>query len=249
VDLRIQQRRNGVLYLLLIATGAITLALAVALDDLAPGSIWPIPIVLVPLLAVVWTARWRRFGTAPRKDRYREFVVESGQFVVPCIGSRARNVLISLTSYFIIMGTLTVRDFGASVTIVGLSLAALPAGILVLTRLRCGPWVLRLTADGISVSAVGRIRRFAWDDIAGAWVTGRLLAILRVGKRDVRLFSELVDAEWIATAILFYLRVPAARADIGTDAELAQLRARIAAAAAAGVTADPHWIGNFFRVS
>lgn len=210
---------------------------------------WPTFVVIVPILAVLLTARWRRFGTVPRRERYREFLIEPGRFVVPCIGTRARNALISLTTYFVVIGTLMSRDFGASVAIVSFSLAALPAGILVMTRLRYGRRALTLTADGISLVAGARIRRFSWDDISGASVRSRQLVIERFGKGNARIFSELVDAHWIAAAILFYLRVPVARADIGTEAELAQLQAGIAAAAAAGYTAAPNWTAPFFRVS
>ena len=69
-----------------------------------------------------------------------------------------------------------------------------------------------------------------------------MLTVLSTKVRGVRFFTTLVDQTFLAAAIAFYRNEPKARSNIGTEADLDQLRAGIDAAAISHsvTTANPN---------
>jgi hypothetical protein len=63
-------------------------------------------------------------------------------------------------------------------------------------------------------------------------VNRSILTVLTTKEREVRFFTTLVDQTFLAAALTFYRNGPEARANIGTEAGLAHLRAGIDATAA-----------------
>lgn len=174
------------------------------------------------------------FGLVRRRDLYRELLVENGRFVVPATSTRGANVALVLMCLWGAQGLGVVRLYRSPgladtsrLALIDLVPATVLAAVLLVTRIRSGRRTVELTPSGIDIRTVLRRRHIRWDDVRQVFVNRSILTVVTTKGRDVRFFTTLVDPSFLATAVTFYRNVPEARANVGAEAELAQLRAGI----------------------
>jgi hypothetical protein len=193
---------------------------------------------LVAVIGILSVGYATGFGLVRRRNLYRELLVDNGRFVVPATSTRGVNAVIVLTCVWAGQGFSTVRLYRslgladtAQLALIDLAPAAVLAAVLLVTRIRYGRRTVELSPAGLHIRTVLRRRHIRWDAVQYVLVNRSILTVTTANGREVRFFTNLVDPIFLAAALTFYRNVPDARANIGTEAELAQLRAGIDAAA------------------
>jgi hypothetical protein len=218
-DLRTQQRLNGIV--------TTALLLAMAAYGLAVGYLDDVGFVVVvavaaAILVSMFIARYARFGMLPRKSRFRDLLIRDHEFVAPGISTSSWSA--PLLVLFVLAESLH-RSESSLVffVIIGVGLV-LAAAALTIIRLRSGPRSVILTPTGFGVRTLFGRRWFAWDGHFSVTVERGPVVIFGHSSRDLELWSELVNPDFLAAALNHYRDDPNGRAAIGTEPELERLR-------------------------